>query len=154
MQVGYMTKLLGSRMWRIPTAAAATAVVVHLTGIAVGAGQPSASGSQGPAPAGTVVVGSGNILLIQEDVEKSIGFYENLLKLTVQPLAKPGPRPYSSSPALLNMVGMPGAQLRFILTRVPGSNMQVELEEFKDIERKAVRPRPQDPGGVTLILLV
>src|SRR6185436_15762200 len=30
----------------------------------------------------------------------------------------------------------------------------VELEDFTGIDRKAVRARPQDPGGVTVVLLV
>ena len=52
------------------------------------------------------------------------------------------------------MFGMPGAQLRFVTARIPGATVGVEMVEVKGLDRKAVRPRPQDPGGTTLILIV
>jgi predicted enzyme related to lactoylglutathione lyase len=52
------------------------------------------------------------------------------------------------------MFGIPSAQLRWVVARVPGPNLGVEMVEAKDIERKPVNPRPQDPGGMTLVLIV
>jgi predicted enzyme related to lactoylglutathione lyase len=52
------------------------------------------------------------------------------------------------------MFGIPSAQLRWVVARVPGAGLGVEMVEAKDIDRKAVHPRPQDPGGMTLILVV
>ena len=52
------------------------------------------------------------------------------------------------------MFGMPGAQLRYVTARIPGATVGVEMVEVKGLDRKAVRPRPQDPGGTTLILIV
>jgi len=123
----------------------------------------------GAAPPGEVVVGSGNYSPIVQDLDKAIDFYGTLLGLTVPPpplggaqgspeqgrgAQAPGPRPFSTDPAIKNMFGMPGAQLRWVVARVPGSTLGVEMVEAKDIDRKPVRPRPQDPGGMTLILLV
>jgi hypothetical protein len=34
--------------------------------------------------------------------------------------------------------------------RIPGSTLTVEIVEFKDIDRKPVQPRLQDPGAVRL----
>jgi predicted enzyme related to lactoylglutathione lyase len=105
-------------------------------------------------PAGDVVVGSGNYSPIVADLDKAIEFYGNLLGLTVPPPQAPGPRPYNTDPALLKMFGMPGAQLRFVTARIPGATVGVEMVEVKGLDRKAARPRPQDPGGTTLILIV
>ena len=108
----------------------------------------------GAAPAGDVVVGSGNYSPIVQDLDKAIDFYGGLLGLTVPPPATPGPRPVNTDPALLNMFGMPGAQLRFVTARIPGATVGVEMVEVRGLDKKAVHPRPQDPGGTTLILIV
>lgn len=108
----------------------------------------------GTAPPGDMVVGSGNWSPIVQDLDKAIEFYGGLLGLAVPPPQVPGPRAFGSDPTLLAMFGMPGAQMRFVTARIPGSTVGVEMVELKDIERKPVRPRPQDPGGMTLILLV
>ena len=45
-----------------------------------------------------------------------------------------------------------GAQSRYVALPVPGSAIGVELIEYKDIDRKAVHPRFQDPGAANLIV--
>src|SRR4030095_8767568 len=71
-------------------------------------GQPA----PGAAPPGDVV-GSGNYSPIVNDLDKAIEFYGNLLGLTVPPAQAPGPRPFSTDPAIRNMFGIPSAQLRW-----------------------------------------
>ena len=117
-------------------------------------GAPQAAAPAIPLPAGEVVVGSGNYSPIVTDLDKAIEFYGGLLGLTVPPAPSPGPRPYNTDPALLKMFGMPSAQLRFVTARIPGAAVGVEMVEVKGLDRKPVRPRPQDPGGTTLILMV
>jgi predicted enzyme related to lactoylglutathione lyase len=131
---------------------AATLVIVFtLTSRVVSQrGQPA----PGAAPPGDVVVGSGNYSPIVNDLDKAIEFYGNLLGLTVPPAQAPGPRPFSTDPAIRNMFGIPSAQLRWVVARVPGPNLGVEMVEAKDIDRKPANPRPQDPGSMTLVLLV
>jgi predicted enzyme related to lactoylglutathione lyase len=139
-------------MKRVLAGAAAGALV-----LLAGTGAPVAQAPPAPsaaAPAGDVVVGSGNYSPIVTDLDKAIEFYGNLLGLTVPPPQAPGPRPYNTDPALLKMFGMPGAQLRYVTARIPGATVGVEMVEVKGLDRKAVRPRPQDPGGTTLILIV
>src|SRR5262249_46935737 len=56
--------------------------------------------------------------------------------------------------ALLNFLGTPTAQLRFSTVRIPGSTMGIEIVEFKDIDRKPLPRRLQDPGATMLMLSV
>lgn len=133
--------------------AVSTAVVALMT-TAAGLTQAPAPAAPGAAPPGDVVVGSGSYSPIVQDLDKAIEFYGILLGLTVPPAQTPGPRPFGSDPALLNMFGMPGAQLRYVTARIPGATVGVEMVEVKGLDRTAVHPRPQDPGGTTLILLV
>ena len=130
-------------------AAAAAAFV----GTAVFAQAPAAP-LPGSSPPGDVVVGSGNYSPMVQDLDKALEFYVGLLGLTVPPPPAPGPRPVNTDPALLGMFGMPKAQLRFVTARIPGANVGVEIVEVGGIDKKAIHPRPQDPGGTTLILLV
>jgi len=61
---------------------------------------------------------------------------------------------WNTDPALLNFLGAPTSQVRFSSVRIPGSTLTVEIVEYKDIDRKPVQPRLQDPGAVRLILIV
>jgi catechol 2,3-dioxygenase-like lactoylglutathione lyase family enzyme len=139
-------------MTRRATVFVATLIVSALA-TAARAGQGPGQPAPGTAPAGDVVVGSGNYGPIVSDLDKALEFYGGLLGLIVPPAQAPGPRPFSTDAVIRNMFGVPDAQLRWVVTRVPGGP-GVEMVEAKDIDRKAVRPRPQDPGAATLVLLV
>lgn len=102
------------------------------------------------APAGDVVIGSGSFSPIVSDYERSLRFYSDLVG---SPLPATLPA-WNTDPALLNFLGVPTAQARFSSVRIPGSTLTVEIVEFKDIDRKPVRPRLSDPGAVRLILIV
>lgn len=135
-------------------------VAPRLGGRETGAGSPGpqpaspqAAAPALPLPPGDVVVGSGTYSPIVADLDKAVEFYGGLLGLAV-PAPTPGPRPFSTDPAILNMFGMPEAQLRWVTARIPGATVGVEMVEAKGLDRKPVRPRPQDAGGTTLILIV
>src|SRR5262245_19735174 len=104
------------------------------------------------APANDIVIGSGNFSPIVADLDKSIAFYHDVLGLDLP--ANTASRAWSSDSALLNFLGVPTSQIRFLTARIPGTTIGVEIVDFKDIDRKPVRPRPQDPGAVRLILFV
>src|SRR6185436_19738953 len=124
---------------RTLTIATLVVALLALSTIAVGQGpQPQLPPL---VPASDVVTGSGNFSPIVQDLERSLAFYNDLLG-AAPPATMPA---WSTDPALLNFLGVPGAQLRFSQVRIPGSSMRVEIVEFKDIERKAVQPRLQDP---------
>lgn len=101
------------------------------------------------APAG-VITGVGNFSHIVADMDRALAFYRDVIGLEVnQP-----PNAFSGNPAILNLGNTPGAQSRFGTLRVPGSQLGVELIEYKDIARNPVKPRFQDPGAASLILTV
>ena len=93
----------------------AATLVVSVTLSSHGVAQRAAGPAPGAAPPGEVVVGSGNYSPIVNDLDKTIEFYGNLLGLTVPPAPAPGPRPFSTDPAIRNMFGVPSAQLRWVV---------------------------------------
>ncbi len=131
-----------------------TVVCTAVIGVAPALLAQAPAAPPGAAPAGAVVVGSGNYSPMVQDLDRAIGFYGGLLGLAVPPPPASGARPINTDPALLAMFGMPDAQLRFVVARIPGASLGVEIVEVRGLEKRAVRPRPQDPGGTTLILLV
>jgi catechol 2,3-dioxygenase-like lactoylglutathione lyase family enzyme len=118
-----------------------------------GLAQQAAPGGHAAVSPPDVVVGSGNYSPMVQDLDKAIEFY-SVLGLTIPPPAAPGPRPVNTDPALLDMFGIPGGQLRFLTARIPGAPFGVEMVEVRGRDKKAIRPRLQDPGNATLILMV
>jgi hypothetical protein len=72
----------------------------------------------------------------------------------LQGAAPTGPRPFVATPEILNLYNAAGAQFRVGAALVRESPMRAELVEFKDIDRKPVRPRIQDPGASIIVLTV
>jgi catechol 2,3-dioxygenase-like lactoylglutathione lyase family enzyme len=79
-----------------------------------------------------------------------LAFYRDVLGLE---MPNP-PRPLDSVPWIIEMGNTPGAQSSSAILHIPGSALGVELIDYKDIDRKAVHPRFQDPGAAILILSV
>jgi catechol 2,3-dioxygenase-like lactoylglutathione lyase family enzyme len=109
---------------------------------------------QAPAPQTPGVVRTGNVSPIIESLDRSLAFYETLLHLQVPPNRGGGPRLFFQNPGLHKMFGTTGATERHADARIPGTPMGIEMIEFKDIDRRGVRPRLQDPGQVVIVLLV
>jgi catechol 2,3-dioxygenase-like lactoylglutathione lyase family enzyme len=126
---------------------ARVAAVVAALGVVFGGG--AAAQAPQAAPAG-VITGVGNFSHIVADIDRALAFYRDVIGL---PVVQP-PNEFSGNPAIMNLGNTPGAQSRFGTLRVPGSQLGVELIEYKDTERKPARPRFQDPGAANLILTV
>ena len=121
-----------------------------LTGPSLSAqSQPSAAF----APSGGVS-GACHVSPIVNDLDRSARFYHGLLGLDLVPSPPSGPLPWDEDPGHLHLHGLPQARLRFIGARMPGIRCGVELVEINGVDRSVVRRRMQDPGAVTLILLV
>ena len=108
-----------------------------------------ASPAQTPAPA-TVVAGVGNFSHIVANLERSVAFYRDVIGLEMNL----PPQTFSGNPAIMKMGNTPGAQSRISTLKVPGSQLGVELIEYKDIDRKPADPGFEDPGAANLILTV
>jgi catechol 2,3-dioxygenase-like lactoylglutathione lyase family enzyme len=106
------------------------------------------SQSTQPAPAGDVV-GVGNFAHIVADLDRSIGFYRDVLGLAVTNTI-----PFAPNEAVAKFGHTEGGQSRVAVLKVPGLAMGVELIEYKGVERKPQSPRFYDPGAANLALRV
>jgi len=100
------------------------------------------------------VLGSSHFSPVVSNLDQSIEFYQTVLGVTVAPAKQPGPRPWDTQQSLRNLQGYPDTLIRYAVAPIPGERWGVELIEFQDGNRQLVRPRVQDPGATTLILLV
>src|SRR5262245_35881484 len=110
--------------------------------------------AQRPATAstGVVVLGTGSFSPIVKDLDKSLAFYRTLLGVPAP--ADAAPVAFGADQTLLNFLGTPKAEVRVATVRIPGTTMNVEIVEFRNIDRKPVQARLQDPGATMLVLLV
>lgn len=107
-----------------------------------------------PVRAAAAVTGACHVSPIVADLDRSLRFYRDLLGLEVSEAGRSRPIPWDTSAGLLELHGVPTARLRYAAARVPGTRCGIEPVEFAQIDRTPVRRRMQDPGAVTLILLV
>ena len=100
------------------------------------------------APAGDIV-GVGNFAHIVQNLDKSLEFYRDVLGLEVAVN-----QPFAPNPAIAKLGNTLGGQSRYVALKVPGSEIGVELIEYKDIERKPQHPHFYDPGAANMALRV
>ncbi len=100
------------------------------------------------APAGEIV-GVGNFSHIVQNLDKSLEFYRDVLGLEVAVN-----QPFSPNLAIAKLGNTLGGQSRYAALKVPGSEIGIELIEYKDIERKPQHPHFYDPGAANMILRV
>ena len=117
-----------------------------------------------PAPA-TGAAASGRVLnarfvVCARDAFRSLGFYQTVFGLEQEKIAfwdpekKPIRVEWNASPGSLNVFDTPAAQFRFVLGHFPGLPDLWEFTEYKDIERRQLRPDVFDPGAIVLSLTV
>jgi len=105
----------------------------------------------GPGHAGAAeVVGVGNFSHIVGNLERAIEFYGDALGLEPNLAATA----FSDNPAIMSLGNTPGAQSRIATFRIPGSELGVELIDYKDIDRHPAQLQFQDPGASVLQLRV
>lgn len=107
----------------------------------------------GNAPAATAenpgnVIGLGFEATV-EDAVKTAAFYKDLLGLQMSAVAA-----YNGDKTMTDTAGTPGAQFRQTRGTIPGANVTITFIEFKDIERKTLPGRVQDPGTAILQVMV
>jgi catechol 2,3-dioxygenase-like lactoylglutathione lyase family enzyme len=100
------------------------------------------------APAGDVV-GVGNFAHIVSDLDRSLGFYRDVLGLAVT-----NTMPFAPNDAVAKFGHTEGGQSRVAVLKVPGLAMGIELIEYKDIDRKPQRPHFVDPGAANMAMRI
>ncbi len=85
-----------------------------------------------------------------EDATRTAAFYKDLLGFQMSPVAA-----YNGDKMMTDTAGTPGAQFRQTRATIPGvTGVTLTFIEFKDIDRKPLRTRVQDPGTAILQLMV
>lgn len=84
---------------------------------------------------------------MMEDADKTMKFWRDVLKFDAL-----APTAFDGSEQLMNTAGTPGAQFRRITARIPGSSVTMAFLEFKNIDRKKLNTKTQDPGTPILQL--
>jgi catechol 2,3-dioxygenase-like lactoylglutathione lyase family enzyme len=105
---------------------------------------------QTPSAGRAPVIAIGNFSHIVANLDRSIAFYREGLGL--EPTAPPGP--FEPIVPIMRAGNVMGAETRYTVLKVPGSSLNVELIEYRDIDRAPIRPRFQDPGTGNLIVSV
>lgn len=102
----------------------------------------------GDAPAGPAVSG-GTFETTVGDTAQSVAFFNEVLGLGIKPGAA-----FNTNQQMAATAGAKGASFRQSSTTIPGTSVRMTLIEFKDIARRALSGRAQDPGTTTLQLRV
>ena len=105
------------------------------------------------APAGNVIGARMSVSIA--DTDRTSAYWRNLLDFDVQPEAS-----FRADRPELALHGTPGAQVRKSVATIrkggqfdrPGTDVVFEFLEFKNIERRTLAPRYQDPGGGAFVL--
>jgi catechol 2,3-dioxygenase-like lactoylglutathione lyase family enzyme len=102
-----------------------------------------------------LVTDTGAFTVFVENMDRSLAFYHDVFDMEVPPLPSTGERPYNRpNPGLFTFFDIPGAKERHQSARVNGIRTTVEAMEIQQVEHKTVPLRIQDPGNVTLVLMV
>jgi catechol 2,3-dioxygenase-like lactoylglutathione lyase family enzyme len=81
-----------------------------------------------------------------DDAEAAMQFYIDALGFEYV-----GRVPFTGDAATMDMLGTPGAQVLTVALYVPGTSYQMEIFEFKDIERRPVRSADQLRQGALIV---
>lgn len=103
---------------------------------------------QTTAPATSDVIG-GVIGVTVNDTDRTVHLYHDVLGFKQLMTF-----PFSGDANRMAMVNAPGAQYRSTVLQIPGSQVSIEFPQFKDIDRKPLHTRLQDPGTSFLQLNV
>src|SRR5208282_2601040 len=94
------------------------------------------------APADSNVVG-GRIGVTIQDTDQTVKFYHDVLGFET----KPAPPAFATNETIASLIDAKGAHWRISSAKIPGSSVDWELLEFKDVTRKPFKPRVPDPGA-------
>jgi catechol 2,3-dioxygenase-like lactoylglutathione lyase family enzyme len=107
---------------------------------------PEIPATQAPASANIVEV---RVRLTVADVAESMRLYQDTLGLELVSRSD-----FIDNPTVAGALGVPGAQFRFGILRVPATGLLFEVIDFKGLDRQTVRGDIQDPGSTRIQLRV
>ncbi|HLQ76615.1 MAG TPA: VOC family protein [Terriglobia bacterium] len=98
--------------------------------------------------------GAGNVVstgfeVAVDSTEKTVAFYRDLLGFNLNATVA-----FNPDKVMNETAGAPGASFRQSRAPIPGTMLSMTFIEFKDIERRPLRTRVQDPGTAILQLNV
>jgi catechol 2,3-dioxygenase-like lactoylglutathione lyase family enzyme len=85
----------------------------------------------------------GRIGVTIKDTDQTMKFYHDVLGFET----KPAPVAYQTNPTIASLIDAKGAHWRISSAKVPGTSVDLELLEFKDVPRKDFAPRVPDIGS-------
>jgi catechol 2,3-dioxygenase-like lactoylglutathione lyase family enzyme len=94
------------------------------------------------APASSNVIG-GRIGITVENLDQTLKFYHDVLGFET----KPAPTAYSTNKTIATLIDAEGAQWRISTAKIPGSPVDWEFLEFKDVARKPFHLAVPDIGS-------
>jgi catechol 2,3-dioxygenase-like lactoylglutathione lyase family enzyme len=103
-------------------------------------------------PAGSpsgFVLGGGSFEATVANSEESVKFYRDMLGFDMKLGAS-----FNDNQQMAATAGAPGASFRQSTATIPGTSVPFTLIEFKNVERKRLSGRTQDPGTTVLQLIV
>jgi catechol 2,3-dioxygenase-like lactoylglutathione lyase family enzyme len=86
------------------------------------------------------VTGLGHYGIQVADLERSVAFYEALLGTTAEL------RWVKDNQTVQDLVGYPGLEVHGAALRVPGSDVLLEILEYRNVDRAAIDPATANPG--------
>jgi catechol 2,3-dioxygenase-like lactoylglutathione lyase family enzyme len=102
-----------------------------------------------PAP----VLQGGNMLMLTANLDRSVEFYRDFVGLPAT--ANAIGRQYAPVTAgLADMYIAPGGQMRNTTLMVPGSDLRLEMLDFRNVDVSPQHPHLQDPGATLIIFKV
>ncbi|HVY66110.1 MAG TPA: VOC family protein [Gammaproteobacteria bacterium] len=102
-----------------------------------------------PETAGASNVYDVRVRLAVQDVEKAAHLYHDELGLELVNQST-----FTDNPTVAGALGVPGAQFRFAMLKVPTTGLVFEVIDYKGIDRKVVRGDLKDPGSTRIQMQV
>jgi catechol 2,3-dioxygenase-like lactoylglutathione lyase family enzyme len=96
------------------------------------------------APATSNIIG-GAFEIIVADLDQTLHLYRDILGFQTQPSTA-----FDGTKLMMDTAGTPGAQFRRSSALIPGTSVMMAFMEFKEIDRKPLHTRVQDPGTAIL----
>lgn len=94
------------------------------------------------------VVGAQHTGLHVSDLERSLGFYRDVLGLELVWQRS------TEEKYVQTIVGVPGAELHQAMLRIPGTDHHIELIDYRKVDRQTVPAGPPHVGTAHLCLIV